>query len=215
MNNKNITKVVFGGVYFLIFGAVGLLLFAFIGAELGFSPAIKIANYISEKLDIVVSGTTIAALLAGVRYMATIKNKSDLSIADITNVKNAIVGTNKDLIKTEEKIAEAINEFKETTVCVKTMADEMTAMRKERAEEKELLSTILDIQFAYVLKNSGDPTIKNIKMAYEQSELMKKVMALQKLEDRPDIIPETKKEIQQIIQVAKDEIKAAKKRVML
>ena len=66
----------------------------------------------------------------------------------------------------------------------------------------------------YVFKNSSDQTLNEIRLAYQESELLKNVRALQDIE-KEDIPIKTKKELPQVMTATKDTLRQAKQRIRL
>lgn len=213
MTNKT-SKTLMTIFYIVIVLAVGLLLFAFIGAEVGFKPAQDIMSYIQDKLDIMVSGTAITALLAGVRFLSSIKTKNESSLLSLEDLKDKVIGANGELTKTEKALSKTISNLDEKFQKLDTVATEVTSLKDYIKGKEDREKTVIDLLLVYVFKNSSDQTLNEIRLAYQESELLKNVRALQDIE-KEDIPIKTKKELPQVMTATKDTLRQAKQRIRL
>lgn len=198
------TKKAFMALFYIaIIVVIALLLFAYIGSEFGLDISVKLMNWLQEKTSLLISGTTITALITGLRFLNTIKTKSDLSVSNMLELKEQITGANNELNSSQKELSNAILTMQAQPKKVEAINNKMTEL-----EEKQ--KTIIDLLMVYVFKNSSDQTLNELRLAFQESELLKNVRAIQTLDKVPK---KEEKKVEDIISSAAEIVATTKKKI--
>ena len=217
--NERTTKTI-KTLVIILFIMVGIILsFAYIGAFYGLKEAVALKVWIETYYPTLMTGSTFAGLLAGIRILMLIKTRSDLSLADILDIKLDIGKSKKDVECATTIMGETINKLEKTVDRLETanseLKQELECIKKNQAEEKEMIKLMTDVMLVYVFKNGSDKTIKELKLAYEESELLKNVRLMKEVASNNELKPKEQIKVEELIATSTQVIADAKKRVRL
>ena len=210
--DKKTQKALIITVYVVLGLLLAFLAFAFIGSHYKLPLAVSIWEWIKGNYQSLVSGSAITALLAGVRILMVIKAKNELSLQDILVIKDDVLKTNSGVAETEQKLHSTTEELKENLGYFTLFDKKLTEMRANIADLEEKDNMIIDLLLIYVMKNKPDQTVQELRLAYEESELLKNIRALQEIKETNDLAPKQEAEANELLQAATTVIKSAKKR---
>lgn len=194
-------------IYIVIAMLAGLLLAAFTAAEFGAEWGKNIIGWVEERWGITVSGGAMAAVVYLNRWLSTMRTKNEMSLGAIKTVGVAVGDAYKDLSGAVEQFAELKSEVSNK---IQALGEGVANREKDISELKTDMAVIRDMLLVYIFKNSGDQTLNEIRLAYQESELLKNVRELRSLETV--VLPEPiKQELPQIVAAARDKIEKTKK----
>lgn len=217
--NENTTKAIKVLVIILAVIVGGILAFAYIGDYFGLPIATAIREWIEMNYPSLISGSTFAGLVAGIRVLMVIMHKNDLSLKDILMIRKDVEHTNKEAKTTNEKLLNVITTFAEEIKELKAFKESQSKdMQEIKANEKDIMEsqkTLTDINLLYAFKNSSDKVIEEFYTAYGESELLKNIRKLQEIKETKTLTPKEEKKVDTMLNAAENVIIEAKKRVRL
>ncbi len=181
--------------------------FLYIGKACKLSVAVEICNYISAHRSELVTLCLVTVIPTAMKYINQLNNKNSVILENIGAVKDG-------LTEKLEYASSQIQELKEQIQPTEAIATDIQSLFGNITELKEREKTITDILLYYVLGNSGNSDIESLKLALQQSELLKNIRALESVE-KETLDEPTKETVEKTLMSAKMAVKRANKKVAL
>lgn len=211
--DKKTQKALIITVYVVLGLLLAILAFAFIGAHYKLPLAVSIWEWIKGNYHSLVSGSAITALLAGVRILMVIKAKNELSLQDILVIKDDVLKTNNGVAETEQKLHSTTEQLQERLGLLSVFESKIASLQEAIAVLEKKSNIVIDLLLIYVMKNKPDQTVNELRLAYEESELLKNIKVLQDIKEENEATTKQEaKEAKELLQTAATVIKSAKKR---
>jgi hypothetical protein len=212
INTAKMKKILKVSLWTILALLVGFLLLAYIGAECGLEFAKEILAYINDKYSIVIGSANIGAAVALLRFVSVLQQKNDTTTAQLTESLSDIENKSANTISA---LSEGLNEIKGATALLQSHPRKMELLEKANDELKERLATITDLLLYFVIPNSENKTLDELRIAFGQSNLLKNVRALQQIAESAPEESAVKEDAYQAIKAAKGAISTIKKKVSI
>lgn len=193
----------------LITLAVILYVGIYIGDMSGWKAATEAKNWVENNIGIVFGGSFLSAL--GVAYSVLLKalTKVDSGTSTLSSYQTKI----SDLA---EGVTSALTSVNTACEKVNSEPDTIAALKALATEQSDKINLIKDIMLAYVVKNTDNKTVAQIEAAFQTSELLKNVRALQEAQSAVESAPimvtkKTADEIKQTVSKATAAVKGVAK----
>lgn len=201
---SNAQKAIKWTVSILFILIVAFLLFVVIGKECGNEMALKINNYANERWGIVISLSLVVALFGIYAKIMGVQKASDLSTLTVKDIEEQFKAQCDEL---NEKTAA----LEETKKIVADMSNKMAELESALKSANEKNDYMIDILLFYVMGDSGNAKVEELKAAFGQSELLKKVKMMREMTGDCGLVEGKESEIKEaVIQSASKLIQKAK-----